>query len=888
MTISETPNRLGRFTLGPQVAASPIATVFALHGEPSHPGAVLKVFHHLSDPELYAVQQRTDVLRKASARRLVIPAEVDRVDGRAYLLRRAPVAVSLDRILFELRARRTYVPVEASLTLVTDLIETIAALHQQSDQAGNPLAHGELSPDHILVDVKGRAHILRAEAPAGIGSRAQSSDTSCCAALYFELANAGVQGEQSRSGAEDQLRAFFEPIFSRVMGQTERPVASQKLLDVIRKGWARTHCATAFGPLSKWARESGAVDAVDPDATAILTAGDQPRPITLSTGSRVTAITDVLSTEPVYEPTQEYSIVPGASQPQTSYPRQGTGSGRLEIEPWHLDQSIRRETSHPTSIERPPTHPPSAPQRPGTPPAGSGTLPGFSRPQPSNQGMPASPYRPESGVHFSQHPASASLPGADPALPIQRSQPTDSPPPPPPPPPDPDPLMTQETSPPATIPPSQPPGAVQLASIHLARRPVSHAPTSTPSSTVLLLDQLESYEPDRRRLGEILVTLGHTSLAAVDAALARKRQLGGRVGEILVGLNEITESALADALARQMGLTFYPEQALGDLQISSLLLANFPEAYAAAKRVLPLTVDHDGNRTRLLVADPTDRTTLIEARVLLAVQHAEIYVTARGPLEQHIRQLYAQLGPEVDDDSGDILLLCTPQEDLAAQLRSRLQAEGYRVKHASDGQIARDVLTTQTVTAMVTELALPRVDGYNLILSARSAEATADIPIFAISSRADDYHMSKALELGADDFMTLPLNIDFMVSKLRRAVKRQATPTAPQDGQGGEVSGSLREMSLSEIVQTLELGRKTAMVRMTDQGQVLGNIYFRKGAILAARTPDHDGDEAFYVLARLRDGHFDISYGAIDCEQNITATTTYLLLEAMRRLDENE
>lgn len=124
-----------------------------------------------------------------------------------------------------------------------------------------------------------------------------------------------------------------------------------------------------------------------------------------------------------------------------------------------------------------------------------------------------------------------------------------------------------------------------------------------------------------------------------------------------------------------------------------------------------------------------------------------------------------------------------------------------------------------------------------------------------------------------DDLPELPL--DFGVEEQDLA---PAMPTG--------VMGTLRQMALAEIVQSLEMGRKTARVDLVPAEGEKGMIAFESGQIRYAECGALRGEDAFYQLARHTEGFFRIHYGDKPPETNITHQTTYLLLEAMRRMDE--
>lgn len=116
----------------------------------------------------------------------------------------------------------------------------------------------------------------------------------------------------------------------------------------------------------------------------------------------------------------------------------------------------------------------------------------------------------------------------------------------------------------------------------------------------------------------------------------------------------------------------------------------------------------------------------------------------------------------------------------------------------------------------------------------------------------------------------------------------------PSTGGGGSemmgeptgVMGTLRQMSVSEIVQSLELGRKSARVELVPSVGERGALAFTDGQVVYAECNELRGEDAFYVLAGQQEGFFRIHYGVEPDEKNIDKPSMFLLLEAARKADE--
>ncbi|HEX4079842.1 MAG TPA: response regulator transcription factor [Rhizomicrobium sp.] len=104
-------------------------------------------------------------------------------------------------------------------------------------------------------------------------------------------------------------------------------------------------------------------------------------------------------------------------------------------------------------------------------------------------------------------------------------------------------------------------------------------------------------------------------------------------------------------------------------------------------------------------------------------------------------------------------------------LRTSLSSQGYQVLEAEDGPAARAVLQKNAVDVVVLDLGLPGLDGFEIIKQLR--EAGSALPIIVLSSRTDEAGKVRALDLGADDYVTKPFGMDELLARLRAALRHR-------------------------------------------------------------------------------------------------------------------
>ncbi|NJK88671.1 MAG: DUF4388 domain-containing protein, partial [Myxococcales bacterium] len=159
--------------------------------------------------------------------------------------------------------------------------------------------------------------------------------------------------------------------------------------------------------------------------------------------------------------------------------------------------------------------------------------------------------------------------------------------------------------------------------------------------------------------------------------------------------------------------------------------------------------------------------------------------------------------------------------------------------------------------------------------------------VFMTSVDGTPFRQSKALELGAEDLLTKPLQVEPTVSKVRRAVARVQKEASLSWGQESGVAGDLLNMSLVDIVQSLEVAVKSAEVEVVYDDGRTGRVFVRDGMLYRCEPDRPSAQETFFRLARPGSGRFRLRYGDVSHKaRNLSSPTTYLLMEAMRRFDE--
>lgn len=123
-------------------------------------------------------------------------------------------------------------------------------------------------------------------------------------------------------------------------------------------------------------------------------------------------------------------------------------------------------------------------------------------------------------------------------------------------------------------------------------------------------------------------------------------------------------------------------------------------------------------------------------------------------------------------NAGPIRVLVVEDEPAIRRfLRTSLSGQGYHVTEAETGADAQERLRRGAVDILLLDLGLPDINGLDIIERVRGQGSS--LPIVVLSSRTDEAGKVRALDLGADDYVTKPFGIDELLARLRAALRHR-------------------------------------------------------------------------------------------------------------------
>ncbi len=121
------------------------------------------------------------------------------------------------------------------------------------------------------------------------------------------------------------------------------------------------------------------------------------------------------------------------------------------------------------------------------------------------------------------------------------------------------------------------------------------------------------------------------------------------------------------------------------------------------------------------------------------------------------------------------ILVVDDEPQITRVLRTTLSAQGYDLRVAADGEAALDIVKDWKPDLVITDLAMPNMDGLELC---RRLRESSGVPILVLSVRGQERMKIQALDAGADDYVTKPFNMGELLARVRAQLRR-APSTAP-------------------------------------------------------------------------------------------------------------
>ena len=162
--------------------------------------------------------------------------------------------------------------------------------------------------------------------------------------------------------------------------------------------------------------------------------------------------------------------------------------------------------------------------------------------------------------------------------------------------------------------------------------------------------------------------------------------------------------------------------------------------------------------------------------------------------------------------SESVILVVDDNKETRTWLSRRLARDGFQVLPAESGAQALETLELQPVSLVLLDLQMPDMDGLQVLAHIREKQDENQLPVFMVSANIDQFSKVAAMEGGANDYLSKPVEYDFLLAKLRRTLKMTASgkvsaAAQPKAASNLRVGDSLAHYSLKSLLGEGGMGR---------------------------------------------------------------------------------
>jgi CheY-like chemotaxis protein len=222
------------------------------------------------------------------------------------------------------------------------------------------------------------------------------------------------------------------------------------------------------------------------------------------------------------------------------------------------------------------------------------------------------------------------------------------------------------------------------------------------------------------------------------------------------------------------------------------------------------------------------------------------------------------------------VLLVDDDHDMLIALKEGFKKykDSFSTLLAIDGLKAVEILMKNTISLVVTDLKMPAMDGFELL--AHIMEHFPDIPVIIITGYSTPEMEHLAREGGAVGYIAKPFLIENLAHQIMISLRKESE------------GGTLHNVSSGMFLQLVGIEQKTCTIRLEDKiSNKTGVLFFQEGELFDARVNDLQGENAAYEIFSWDQVNLSIQNGCALREKRIHNEMQHLILEAVRRKDED-
>jgi CheY-like chemotaxis protein len=237
----------------------------------------------------------------------------------------------------------------------------------------------------------------------------------------------------------------------------------------------------------------------------------------------------------------------------------------------------------------------------------------------------------------------------------------------------------------------------------------------------------------------------------------------------------------------------------------------------------------------------------------------------------------------------DVTVLVVDDNALILDLLMKGLSPHCEAHAAADGADALLRIVDEPPDLIICDYRMPGLDGRQLYDKIRGRKQTKQIPFIFLAGRGDIEEKLRPIVEGVEEFIPKPFFLKDLVRRTKKVIDRiHLEKLQKRAKRPGVIQGRLEEMSIMDLMQSLEMGQKSCQLTIRREGETC-DLYFVGGQCTHASVGSTEGEAAVYHAVRWPDGEFEIDFNATPSKNStISRTTTGLLMEALRLMDEEQ
>jgi CheY-like chemotaxis protein len=223
-----------------------------------------------------------------------------------------------------------------------------------------------------------------------------------------------------------------------------------------------------------------------------------------------------------------------------------------------------------------------------------------------------------------------------------------------------------------------------------------------------------------------------------------------------------------------------------------------------------------------------------------------------------------------------------------------LAAQGFTIHEAADGSAAWQLAVQNRPWMILADISMPELDGFEFCRRVRSHPMLSRLPLLFISGSDKYKERYRALQIGADDFLSKNMPVRELLMRIQLLMTRYSdlAATEPKAGAAevaGAFQGRIEVFGAPALLQMCAQGRLTGLFSALaeDAANTATVMGFREGDIISATAGSATGADGVYAFLAWEKGSFKFTPGDPGEGAPLAQSVEHLLLEGCRILDES-